>query len=227
MVLAGNYAYVAESWGLRILNVVNPANPTEVSFTPTRNGTNWLALSGSQLYISESSYGFSVYDVSDPIAPLLTSQTGILGSAQGLVLGGGHLFAASSEGGLQIFTETAESAALTPELTQAPALPPSAPRRRLELIRPVQDIPAIPSAPNRSADTCTVTSAADSGPGTLRECLWNQVSGDLITFSPAVFPTANPTTIYLSGSVARRQPGQHHHRRIQCRRNPGWIQHWR
>ncbi len=88
-----------------------------------------------------------------------------------------------------------------PDLKQAPALPSSAPRPRLELIRPAQEIPAIPPVPDRSAGTCTVTSAADSGPGTLRECLWNQVSGDLITFSPAVFPTANPTTIYLSGQL--------------------------
>ncbi len=42
-----------------------------------------------------------------------------------------------------------------------------------------------------------MTSTADSGPGTLRECLWNQVRGDVITFSPAVFPPARPATIRL------------------------------
>ena len=35
--LAGNYAYVSDNRGLRILNIANPADPTEVSFTPTHD----------------------------------------------------------------------------------------------------------------------------------------------------------------------------------------------
>jgi len=46
-----------------------------------------------------------------------------------------------------------------------------------------------------------VTSAADSGPGTLRECLWNQVSGDVITFDAAVFPPSSPVTIHVQSQL--------------------------
>ena len=60
-----------------------------------------------------------------------------------------------------------------------------------------------------SGKTCTVTSAADSGPGTLRECLQNAGSGDTIAFDQAVFPPHGPTTIRLiSGLPHLSQGGQ-------------------
>jgi parallel beta-helix repeat protein len=200
--LAGNYAYVSENWGLRILNVTNPANPTEVSYTPTHEGTNWLALSGTRVYVSEGSYGFSVYDVSNPAAPQLLNQTSVLGAVQVLALNGGRLFSASGEGGLQIFTETAVGAQNRPPLPpqavqEARTMPITVPGHRVEMANSVVNIPAVSPAPNRSAATCTVTSAANSGSGTLRACLENQVSGDLITFSAAAFPPSAPVTIHV------------------------------
>jgi len=46
-------------------------------------------------------------------------------------------------------------------------------------------------------NTCEVTSADDSGPGTLRDCLLNAQNGDVVTFNPAEFPPATPNTILL------------------------------
>ena len=43
----------------------------------------------------------------------------------------------------------------------------------------------------------TVTSSADSGPGTLRQALLEALAGDRIQFSPDTFPKANPSTISL------------------------------
>jgi len=45
---------------------------------------------------------------------------------------------------------------------------------------------------------CTVTSTADSGPGTLRACLQGAASGDRIDFDTAVFPLISPATIALT-----------------------------
>lgn len=42
---------------------------------------------------------------------------------------------------------------------------------------------------------CTVASAVDSGPGTLRQCLLEAKPGDYINFDPAVFPPTQPVTI--------------------------------
>jgi hypothetical protein len=49
--------------------------------------------------------------------------------------------------------------------------------------------------------TYTVTSPADSGPGSLREALTHATSGDVITFDPAVFPSNIPTMIVLRSSL--------------------------
>ena len=56
------------------------------------------------------------------------------------------------------------------------------------------------SAPTQPAlaATCTVTSTADAGPGTLRQCLRDVATGDTITFDPAVFPPGAPATITLT-----------------------------
>jgi hypothetical protein len=53
----------------------------------------------------------------------------------------------------------------------------------------------------RAPTTCTVTSTADSGSGTLRACLENAVSGDLIDFDTAVFPPGAPVTITLTSGL--------------------------
>ena len=45
---------------------------------------------------------------------------------------------------------------------------------------------------------CTVTSTADSGPGTLRACLENASSGDQIVFETTVFRPFSPATIALT-----------------------------
>lgn len=49
--------------------------------------------------------------------------------------------------------------------------------------------------------TRIVTSAMDSGLGTLRWCMQNAVSGDTITFDSSVFPLGNPTTIALMSNL--------------------------
>ncbi len=201
--LAGNYAYVSDLWGLRILDVTNPANPTEVSYTPTHDENNWLALNGSRVFIGEGSYGFSVYDVSDPAAPVLLSQTSILGAVQALTVNSGRLFTASGEGGLQIYSETGMPSQTRPVLQpqaipQGQTIPFTAPGHQALTVNHAPDIQHIPSVPNRLAMICSVTkSADDNSAGTLRYCLENQVSGDVIAFSPGIFPPTSPVTIHV------------------------------
>lgn len=51
------------------------------------------------------------------------------------------------------------------------------------------------------AATLVVTSAADNGPGTLRQALTNANIGDTITFSPTVFPAGSPATIFVLSAL--------------------------
>jgi len=54
---------------------------------------------------------------------------------------------------------------------------------------------------HRTAHTYVVTRTADSGLATLRECMENAISGDTITFDPAVFPPESPVTIALQNNL--------------------------
>jgi parallel beta-helix repeat protein len=49
--------------------------------------------------------------------------------------------------------------------------------------------------------TLVVTSKADSGNGTLRQKMGAALSGDIITFDPAVFPPGNPATINVQSPL--------------------------
>lgn len=48
------------------------------------------------------------------------------------------------------------------------------------------------------AAICLVTTTADSGVGSLRDCMANAAEGDVINFDTAVFPPNNPATISVS-----------------------------
>ena len=63
-------------------------------------------------------------------------------------------------------------------------------------------LPSLSTATPQGA-TLVVSSAADSGPGTLRQALLDVQDGDAITFDPAVFPPTAPVTI----SIASELPG--------------------
>lgn len=51
------------------------------------------------------------------------------------------------------------------------------------------------------AAECVVNSTADSGPGTLRQCLQDANPGDTITFDGSIFPSTSPATILLSSAL--------------------------
>ncbi|MGD9030083.1 MAG: hypothetical protein PVG25_09740, partial [Anaerolineae bacterium] len=58
-----------------------------------------------------------------------------------------------------------------------------------------------------TAATITVTSTADSGPGTLRQALLDAVNGDTITFAPVVFPPSSPATIAPASALPEIDQG--------------------
>jgi hypothetical protein len=74
-------------------------------------------------------------------------------------------------------------------------------------------VPPTPTiTPIPTGKTILVTSAEDSGLGTLRQALLDAQMGDTITFDPKIFPPDNPTTIFLntteeSGDSALQIPG--------------------
>src|SRR3970282_988863 len=83
-----------------------------------------------------------------------------------------------------------------PALTPAPKMPTLTLMPILAPPTPTQ-LPATPT-PAPQGRTLLVTSAADSGPGTLRQALLDAQNGVTITFDPAVFPPDAPVTIFIA-----------------------------
>jgi parallel beta-helix repeat protein len=54
---------------------------------------------------------------------------------------------------------------------------------------------------NTPTNVLVVSSAADSGPNTLRQAMDDAVSGDTITFDTGIFPPGNPATIYVTSQL--------------------------
>ncbi len=57
------------------------------------------------------------------------------------------------------------------------------------------------ATPALQGETRLVTSAGDSGPGTLRQALLDLEGGDTITFDPTIFPPSAPVTISISSQL--------------------------
>jgi hypothetical protein len=81
------------------------------------------------------------------------------------------------------------SPSATPEVhTPTPVLPTPTPA-------------AATPTPVLQGKTIVVTSAADSGPGTLRQALLEAQNGDTITFDPAIFPPDDPVSIAVTSEL--------------------------
>jgi hypothetical protein len=63
----GNYAYLANgSRGLLVVNVSNPASPTQADVFDTPYGTWSLAVAGNYAYLADGAGGLRIIDVSSP-----------------------------------------------------------------------------------------------------------------------------------------------------------------
>ncbi|MBN2007430.1 MAG: DUF11 domain-containing protein [Anaerolineae bacterium] len=73
--VSGNYAYVADGMGgLRILDISNPSQPTEVSTVvppdPMTRSTKDVIIVDHRAFVAESSQGLHILDISDPANPV-------------------------------------------------------------------------------------------------------------------------------------------------------------
>src|SRR4030066_2330381 len=82
---------------------------------------------------------------------------------------------------------------------EQPTATTEAPTRTLASPTPIQ-LPATPT-PAPQGRTLLVTSAADSGPGTLRQAMQDAQSGDTITFDPSVFPPDAQVAISVTSGL--------------------------
>lgn len=218
--VSGTLAYVGDHGGLRIVDVAHPDAPVEIGSYDTPDIVNAVAVSGTTAYLSTGGAGMIALEVSNPLAPTLIAIVNTPGVAWHAALADNYAYVADGYGGLLILEKTVGDAVgrfgprptylasrgvsdpvRLPEsgiMTSGPATPPSAAGTEAG---PVGDTPVPSPRTSLLAAAHIVTSALDSGPGTLRQALLDAGPGDIITFDPDIFPPTSPVTIGLSAPL--------------------------
>jgi hypothetical protein len=139
VLVAGDYAYVTEGthWevgsheteggGLHILDVSDPAAPTEVAFLDTETsvggegGAHALAMDGSNVYVADWANGLYVINVSNPAVPVQIGSVQDLAAANELVIAGDYAYVAG-EAYLSVVDISSPSAATNLGRIEMPSL---------------------------------------------------------------------------------------------------------
>jgi len=97
--IAGNYAYVAdEQYGLFILDLSNPANPSWTGDVDTPGIALDVFVSGNYAYVADSEAGLEIIDVSDPQSPYIVKTIDTSWSAKCVKVTGGYAYVADDVG---------------------------------------------------------------------------------------------------------------------------------
>ena len=198
IVVAQGMAFVADQSALTVLDVSNPQAPVWLVSYPTFGFAEGLALAGNQVFVANGGAGLSVVDVSNPRLPAPAWSYRTRGYAESVFVRDDLAFVGDLSGGLLLLGKpgsgvtspgTAARSGLVVTQTMTPGLtPPSVRRSATPALAAPAAAPQVPSS-------CVVTSTADDGGGTLRDCLNRASSGMSISFDPAVFPPSHPAAI--------------------------------
>ncbi|MDH5720146.1 MAG: Ig-like domain-containing protein [Spirochaetia bacterium] len=115
VVIIGDYAYVADAgavnYGLRVINISNPAAPFLAASYNTISSPLGVAVSGNHAYVAMSQFGVEVINISNqncgtPPCALTQESVYIMPdpnlNTNGITISGNYLFAANSSAGIQI-----------------------------------------------------------------------------------------------------------------------------
>lgn len=209
--VAGNRLYAANSGaGIQVLDISTPTNiPPALGSYATPGTTVGVTISGNELFTSQGLGGVQVLDVSAPsaITPIALLETP--GYAWHTAYASDLLYVADGVGGLLIY-QRAGTGAPTAWKSDTNSASRSA-HGQLLASSPAGENQglAMPPAGERApaAGTCVVTTTADSGTGSLRDCLNKATSGTTITFNTSVFPPASPATIHVASDLPELSAG--------------------
>ena len=99
---SGNYLYIAGGdFGLRIIDVTNPASPKSVSLTNTVGITSDVVVSTGYAYVADSYNGMLIMDVSNPQAPVLKSKFASTGQILAIYANNNNVFCADNNYGVE------------------------------------------------------------------------------------------------------------------------------
>jgi parallel beta-helix repeat protein len=217
--VANNRLYAGNP-GIQVADVTIPSSiPSALGSYTTPAEVQGVTVVSSELFASQGLGGIEVLEVSDPANITRSALLQTPGYAWQTVADGNLLYVADGSGGLLIFQKqagaTGSLASRAKYLEQASNEinpfqgvldnhpPIHAPEPPLQPVESDQGLTALPPAGERvtATQSCVVISTADSGTGSLRQCLAGSASGTTITFNPAIFPPGSPATIHLASQL--------------------------
>lgn len=104
LIVIGDYAYCAMTYGFRVYDVSDPSDPEPVSqvFFPGGDGTG-LAIIGDYAYVAAGDSGLVVIDISDPLMPAKCGEVGGVGSIEKVAQYYDYLLAVPGDSGMTVF----------------------------------------------------------------------------------------------------------------------------
>ena len=97
--MVDSYAYVADG-DLRIINVADPAGPSEVGFYDTPGVARDVVVAGHYAYIADGESGLRILDVADPAAPVEVGTYKTLGEPRAVTVVESYVYVAAGSGGV-------------------------------------------------------------------------------------------------------------------------------
>lgn len=182
--------------GIWIVDVSNPSEPKKSGQIKISGVVMEACIDGTTAYLSCLGDGIQIVDLSDLTMPALIGQIDTLGLAYDCCVSGDTLVVADGNAGLSLYTKVGTQVSVPASATTS-----------VPLSLRTGETPFVYEAAlvNRDAPTeaysVVITSAADSGPGTLREALENLNQNTTITFDPTIFPTSSPAVISLESPL--------------------------
>ncbi len=101
--IAGDYAYVCEwDYGLRVLDISDPGEPTEVSQFITEHGSHHIVVSDTIGYLCDFGKGLRILNLANPTAPVEIGFCSTPGAANACAISGSYAYVADGLYGLRV-----------------------------------------------------------------------------------------------------------------------------
>lgn len=183
--------------GIWIVDVSDPQNPKKISELKIAGSVMDIFLDGTTAYLTNLGDGIQIVDLSDLTKPVFTDSFTTIGLAYDCFVKDGLVYVADSYAGMTVYQKDGskqDNTGAAQSVTSNLSLKTREEQFSLNLYSSNQPTPT-------EAFQSVVTSAADSGAGTLRDALERLQLNTTITFDPAVFPVDHPVTIALESQL--------------------------
>ena len=103
MAVENGHAYVAEyQYGIRVVDISDPANPVEVGFYDTPGDAHGVVVVGEIAYVADFDQGLRVLNIADPAQPVEIGSYDTPGEAQSLTIAGEYVYVADGSDGMHV-----------------------------------------------------------------------------------------------------------------------------